>query len=110
MQLAFYKTNNKWYIHYPEWKGDISELEMVSGADILLDIVSGNLEYVGLYVSLTSFDNCEYITKKELSEFGGAIYHISSYIGIPYDFDLWLCSVTEHVLGELPEIIYFKKN
>lgn len=36
MELKFYKEEGKWYIDIP-WDGDKSELEMVMGADVLLD-------------------------------------------------------------------------
>ena len=38
--LKFKKEeDNKWYIDLTEWTGDKADLEMVAGADILLDIL-----------------------------------------------------------------------
>ena len=41
MILSFVKEeSNKWYVVLPEWEGDKEELEMVLGADELLDRLS----------------------------------------------------------------------
>jgi hypothetical protein len=39
--IRFYLTNkNKWFADIPEWEGDIEELEMVMGADTMLNVMS----------------------------------------------------------------------
>lgn len=43
--LKFEKdTSNRWYLILPEWKGDKSDLEMVCGADAMLDVRKLNLD------------------------------------------------------------------
>jgi hypothetical protein len=39
--LRFYRTTeDRWYIDLPEWKGSIADLEMIEGADTMLDKLS----------------------------------------------------------------------
>ena len=39
---TFNKDNNNWYIDLPNWTGTKGELQMVGGADTLLDHLSNN--------------------------------------------------------------------
>ena len=34
------EEDNRWFVDLPEWEGEKDELEMVLGADMLLDIIS----------------------------------------------------------------------
>ena len=45
-RFKFYKEDdNRWFVELPEWDGEKDDLEMVMGADILLDVLSGNSDY-----------------------------------------------------------------
>ena len=107
--FRFYKTSeNKWYIDLPEWGGDLAELEMVEGADTMLDIVSGNNNECFLELSNEPFEKADtLILMKNLSDsIGGGDYLMESYKGEEINHNLWLCGVTESVFGEIPEVIY----
>ena len=101
------ESDNKWFVVLPEWEGSKSELQMVMGADTMLDIISEGLFYTSLTLSLLPFEGCDVLTKIENTpEYGGANYLMSKYRGIEYNLEMWLCSVTEFVFGHMPEKIY----
>ena len=108
--LKFYKTeDNKWFIDLPEWEGSVEELQMICGADSLLDIISQGEYYANLVISLEPQEECETLTKMyDTPDIGGSYYMLSTYKGIEYGLELWLCRVTEFVFGYMPEKIYFK--
>lgn len=106
MILRFIKLSGKWFVDIP-WDGSVEDLQMVSGCDVLLDILSNGLFYVDIQVSTSELDG-EYIklTKKEEDEFG-CYYSCSTY---NFKGDIWLCNVTKHLFNVFPKEFYFKKN
>lgn len=109
----FYKEQDvRWYVDLPDWTGSKEDLEMVAGADTMLEIVAQGENEVSLTLSLTAvegYDTLEFLNYgnihgPELGE--GAWYLMKSCKGIVYDLELWLCDVTKFVFGEFPEIIY----
>lgn len=104
--LAFNKEENgNWYIVLPEWTGDKSALQMVMGADTMLDKLCDNKNSVTLLVSEeepteTGFEKITKIMNTPV--FGGALYQ-SKY------FPIWLCQVTEFIYdGRMPDTLYYK--
>ncbi len=102
--FKFYKEeDNKWYVNLPEWKGDKSELEMVLGADVLLDTLSFNGDSVNVTFSDEPFSQCKTLThdkkEKEVGYYNNDAWHGPSTI--------WLCHVTEFVFGSYPDKIYY---
>jgi hypothetical protein len=106
----FYKeSDTSWYIDLPEWPGEKAELAMVMGADVLLEILAQGEGEVKVTFADEPFEGAEQMTYyQDGNEIGGAYYHLKSYMGIDYDFTLWLCDVTKFVFGKMPETIYFK--
>jgi hypothetical protein len=106
----FYKTSEgSWYIDLPNWTGPKGELQMVAGADTLLDEISAGKDEVALEVSVSpqrGFDVIEKVTNKI---WGGADYKLISYHGEEVNKELWLCDVTRFVFNDFPDYIYFKK-
>jgi len=102
----FYKEENKWYIDLPDYidmGGSQCELEMVSGADDFLDLLSGNGENVSLNISEAEFPDCNKLVLTERAEniMGGAWYQTEGQV-------MWLCSVTLFVFeGKYPDVIYY---
>ena len=105
--FKFYRDYlNRWFVDLPEWEGDVEELEMVLGADTMLDIIAQGEGEVMVTLSTESFENYNIrlikLDDKTCSE-GGAWYHAHSDFS---DFEVWLCHVSEFVFGEHPENIY----
>ena len=114
--MRFYREDEKWYADYPAWDGPKSDLEMVCGADTMLDIAAQGENECHIKLSDVPFviDDLEPIPRNafklikinDTPDIGGAMYRMTEWYGIKYDFEVWLCYVTEHVFGNLPEIIY----
>lgn len=111
--LKFYKeSTHRWYVDLPEWTGDKSELEMVSGADDMLNYMSDGENEVLLSVSVLPFDGSDkLIFLEEANELGnGAYYKLPIYRGIQIDLIMWLCNVTKFIFADkFPPILYFSK-
>lgn len=97
--------DNRWYIVLPTWEGDRAELEMVSGADTMLDILAQGRSKVDITMSTEMFEGYTF-TLSFLEECcGGGTYLMKSEY---HEFEVWLCHVTKFVFGELPIIIFCK--
>lgn len=101
------ENNNNWYIDLPNWTGRKSALQMVSGADELLDLISNNNNEVTLYVSFNDFDGANRIKLVNKCWFNGANYICDRYDNKTINHKLWLCDVTKFVFGRFPDVIYF---
>ena len=105
--LDFVKLVGKWYADVPGWKGNIEDLEMVMGADELLDYLSGNKKFVSLSVSTS--DNGGVKCTKNYDIYGGAEYSILD-VNSPVKV-FWLCEVNNFFWGGMaPDTIWFKVN
>jgi hypothetical protein len=100
----FYKEDSRWYVDLPEWEGPKDDLEMVLGADLLLDILSGDYEDVHVKFSDEPFDDAKILTYDHDYEIEG-FYNNDAWHG---PSTIWLCYVTEFVFGKYPERIYYK--
>ena len=109
-QFRFYKEEtNQWYVDIPDFPGLKEELEMVAGADTLLDIYAEGKKSIHIFLSLTEqprFDSLLFLEEDELKY--GAFYKVQRYNEANDPFQIWLCSVTLYVFGEFPKVIYIK--
>lgn len=108
--FRFYKSEEeRWYVDLPEWKKSTADLEMVEGADTMLDKVSGEKNECFLEMSdepIAGADVLTLVTDRTHCVGGGADYLMETYKGEHFHQKLWLCAVTETVFGNLPEVIY----
>lgn len=107
----FEKTpEGRWYVVLPEWPGGKEALEMVMGADMMLEIYAQGSDKVSLSISETEVPGYDRIDLIEIcdADTGGAYYKIGKINNIDYDFRIWLCAVTEFVFGKIPVSIYLK--
>lgn len=108
MQLKFVKEyDGKWYIDIP-WDGDHADLEMVMGADDLLNEIDFSKERV---VKIQTVDIAT-ATTIDLnlvdSNEDGATYALRTWNSKIFTEFIWLCNVAKHVFkGEFPEFIHF---
>ena len=106
INLKFTKENDyRWFAEVPGWEGDRDELEMVMGADTMLDYISQEEDSVYLTLSLEEFKGYEYLLTLNEEVYDGGNYHL---VGKNVEFDVWICHVTKFVFGHLPEKIYIK--
>lgn len=112
--LKFNKeSSGRWFVDLPEWTGSKDDLEMVLGADDLLNIIAQGEQSVEVYFSTEPFEESNVISwfKEGMyfgANIGGGFYKLHQYKGIVYDADIWLCDVAKFVFGETPQLIYFK--
>jgi hypothetical protein len=105
--IRFYIESNRWYADIPEWTGPMADLEMVMGADMMLNIMSQGENDV----TLTLFDDLVHDAESILSlnklggSEGGGYYNFDSFRGISYNTEVWLCNVTNFVFGNIPKTI-----
>ncbi len=106
--LKFYKDpDNRWYVDLPDFPGEKAELEMVVGADTMLEIIAEGNDAVMAHFDLNSYKGAEQLVLQEIHEQGGATYLLKTYRGVDLNLQMWLCDVTKFVFGNFPEIIYF---
>tara|TARA_B100000768_G_scaffold36890_1_gene35558 strand:+ start:872 stop:1204 length:333 start_codon:yes stop_codon:yes gene_type:complete len=105
--LKFNKEGKLWYIDLPQWTGFKAELEMVAGADKLLDALDVNKENtIKLLVSTKPLPRSNITLSKLVNCFGGATYMVKS---TGFNRPIWICAVTKYVFGGLlPKRIYIK--
>ena len=111
--IRFYQnTKDEWFADIAEWSGDISDLQMVEGADELLSWVAASDTECKLLMSDAHFEQSEtmeliYVREENLG--GGGDYMLETFRGEVKNHRLWLCQVTEFVFKHLPQRIFFKQ-
>jgi hypothetical protein len=104
-KLKFVKLANNWFVLLPDYKGKVEDLEMVCGADVLIEHLSKGEPIVKVLVSdeqLFSEDNYE-LNLVSVDGYGGT-YKITLKDIVE---EIWLCNVTKEVLGNFPGTIFF---
>jgi hypothetical protein len=112
---SFIKTGQDWYIDLPEFieqGGSIGDLQMVDGADKMLDMMAENGDSVILYIAKEQFDGADILTLIEKCDpyVGGGYYIMQQYEGQEINRTMWLCQVTEFVFGDIPLQIFVKRG
>lgn len=103
--LTFIKDSiGDWYVDLPEWTGPKEDLEMVLGADQMLELLSQGESIIDVTLDTNPFDSYKFTLERLKDEGGGAWYKYESKLG--QEFEIWLCYVTKFVFGELPEKLY----
>jgi len=102
------ESTGKWYIELPDYPGPKEDLQMVEGADTMLDIMAQENDTVSLILSDKYFEGGHYLEFiREATELeNGAYYKLPYYNSIYYNLEIWLCDVTKYVFGKFPEQIF----
>src|SRR5688500_868761 len=106
----FIKEGRDWYIDLPEFienGGNKGDLQMVEGADSMLEMMCDNGESVTLIINREEFEGSDLLTLAEQCDplVGGGYYRLQTYEGKEINQTMWLCAVIEYVFGEIPEQI-----
>jgi len=109
-QFEFYKEDGRWYIDLPEWEGSKDDLEMVLGADALLECLAHKTMDGADYYERTPvlfgdepFNHADKLVYLE-DESEAGWYRNTAFFGPE---KIWLCEVTKFVFGDYPKVIYF---
>ena len=108
----FYKENKRWYVDLPEWTGGQAALEMVLGADKMLEHFSKGGEEVVLHITkepTPEYHELALIRSTEEEAGEGAMYMVTTYESEPVVMEVWLCGVIVFVFGEYPKEIFVKE-
>jgi len=107
MKFEFEKEEDgKWYAIIPDWPYDHEELEMVDGADELLDSLTSDNRLVSMEVETEEPETGEYVTFSMIDhdDYGGTYVTEDPRMEVQ---QIWLCNVTHFVFnGEHPEMLY----
>lgn len=111
----FVKEGNEWFIDLPEYLeggGSKGDLQMVEGADTMLDLMAERGTTVVLNMSEEPFEGADVLVLTEKCDpaIGGGFYLMETYNGKTVNQRMWLCQVTEFVFGKLPERIFVKQE
>ena len=111
----FYKNETGWFVDLPEYiekGGTIDNLEMVEGADTMLDIIGEGKKEVTLSIATEKFQNSDQLELKEKADQlkGGAYYFMKAFEGKEINLTMWLCGVIEFVFGGIPQQIYLRRE
>lgn len=105
------EDSDRWYIDLPDYPGQHADLEMVSGADTMLEYVGLGRPQVTLVLSEEAFEGASQLTlidDQSDQPGGGGIYLLKAYNGEEINQEMWLCEVTAWLFGKLPQVIWFK--
>ena len=112
-KIKFYKEKTgRWYADLPEWEGSKEDLEMVMGADDMLNLLAQGEDLIFVQIGDEKFPGANQMIRigRGEKEIGGAWYLIPSMGGIDFDLKIWLCDVTKFVFGDFPMNIWFYKS
>ena len=109
----FVREGMGWYIDLPEYLlqgGDKGDLQMVSGADTMLDIIAEEKNEITLQIDTEPFEGADELLLTELCHpiLGGGYYFMKQFENKAVNKDLWLCDVTRFVFGNIPAKIYIR--
>lgn len=108
--LRFIKLAGYWFVHLPDYEGEPEDLVMVSGADVMCDLLdTGDHGMIHVEIRSDISDNNETDWHKLefiKSDVDGADYHVSG--PTIKSLDIWLCNVTKYVLGKFPAELYVR--
>ena len=109
MEIRFYKEDERWYADLPVYISDgvgtKDDLEMVSGADTWLSVLSEGGDEITLKISLDPFEDIE----SKLLYIGDHPQNIEGeYLVYPDMHYMWLCKVTVWLFDVYPQAIYYK--
>ena len=101
--FKFVKLSDRWFVDIP-WDGDITDLEMVAGANTFLECYQKN-GIVKCAILEDSDEMCEseiiHLIQTSCDD-NGSFYDVKSEL---YRGEIWLCPVLKHVLGDYPKCI-----
>lgn len=96
--LNFVKLAKQWFVMLPDYEGSVGDLQMICGADLLLESIGG---------SLVRAEISDYTLTLIEGDDVGATYEV---VGPKFKGTIWLCNVTKYIFGEFPEYLKIKAS
>ena len=104
LNFRFVRLSGRWFVDIP-WDGDVTDLEMVAGANTLLECYQKDgIVKCGVLDDNYVIDDGKQVAHLNQISFdkNGSFYKVESEL---YRGDIWLCPVLKHVFGEYPKQI-----
>ncbi len=114
-RFRFIRSAGEWYIDLPDYLaagGSREDLQMVAGADEVLDQYAQERSTVRLAVDTRPFENADHlelVSSPESFWENGAYYELSSIDGKKLEKTIWLCQVLLFLFKDLPPNLYVRK-
>lgn len=113
-QHRFIREGREWFIDLPEFLaqgGSKGDLQMVSGADTMLDLIARDADEVTLQMDTEPFAGADELILTEECDpiLGGGFYHLKNFEGKEVAQDMWLCEVTRFVFNDIPPRIFVRR-
>ncbi len=110
----FIKDDEGWSIELPEYLahgGNKAALEMVDGADEILNLIARRKKQVSIQMDTTYFEDSDLLELDELCDApkGGGYYIMRTCRGKQFNRRMWLCDIVLFVFGDMPQQIYVRK-
>lgn len=103
-KLKFEKDESgNWFVVLPEYPGPHSDLQMVCGADTLLDIFAKGYDNIRFFIDEEPIED-GYVLKLAENHGDSGTYMFSDE---NLELSVWLCPVIQFVFGKVPSHIYF---
>lgn len=107
-RFRFYKeSDGTWFVDLPNYRGLKGDLEMVDGADTMLEIFANEGTECIMTASEEPFEGADTLELVK-NACGGGDYILKTFQGEIVDHELWLCSVIKFVYKKVPEKLYIK--
>ncbi|WP_374166547.1 DUF6717 family protein [Arcticibacter sp. MXS-1] len=104
------EPSGRWYVVLPEYPGPKADLQMVAGADTMLERIAEGRTVCVLTVSDADFEEADVL--KLIQGYHGehGDYLLEHYRNSRVNHKMWLCPVVTYVFGRLPEHIYIRSR
>ena len=112
LSLVFEREGNDWYVILPEYPGPKADLQMVCGADTMLDLLAQEENKICIEFSREPIwaNNTGTLELHSMTVDGGAYYTGRfTIINQPFALHIWLCDVTIFIFNHFPKKLYLKK-
>jgi hypothetical protein len=113
VEHPFIGEGSGWYINLPEFLqqgGSKGDLQMVCGADVMLQIIAGTDPKVWLQINTMPFPGADELCLLELCDtmMGSGTYHKKSFRGKEIKMYIYLFEVTRYVFYSITLRIFIK--
>lgn len=107
MKLTFVKLAGDWFVHLPDFSGEVAELVMVDNAHTFLEYLNSftNTGIVTIGVNTIPSTHFCKLSLLESDSIGATYEVISKFDKIPVD-TIWLCNVTKYIFNEFPKELW----
>ena len=111
---TFFRKNGGWHVNLPTSRIRSKKkecLDLVEGADSMLNLMSDGKDKVTLALNTEPFENAELLELLSTCQpfLEGGYYLMREHDGKQINYEMWICDVTRLAFGDTPEKVYVRK-